>query len=99
MPGLHESPFLIATTVAGAFVAGIVIALLGSIKLPLAQRLGIDETRVGWLLAAMNVALIPMMLVGGILVDKWGVKGVLLAGSLGVTLGLGLLVLSRNFMQ
>ena len=43
---------LIPATIASAFVMGMVLALLGSIKLPLAKRLVIDEARVGGLVVA-----------------------------------------------
>jgi fucose permease len=94
MSGPYE---LVPVTVASAFVFGIVLALLGSIKLPLARRLGMDEARVGGLLAALNLALIPMMLVSGVLVDHLGVRGVLVAGSLVTALALFLLGMSRTY--
>jgi fucose permease len=40
------------------------------------------EPRVGGLLAALNLALIPMMLASGVLVEKLGVRWVLVGGSL-----------------
>jgi fucose permease len=86
-----------AVTVAGAFVFGMVLALLGSIKLPLAKRLNLSEVRVGWLLSALNLALIPMMLVSGMLIDGLGVKGVLLVGALGTGSALFALAMTTNF--
>ena len=90
MSTFHE---LIPVTIASAFIFGMVLALLGSIKLPLAQRLGIDEARVGGLLAALNLALIPMMLLSGLLIDALGVRWVLIGGS--IATGLGLFLLAR----
>jgi FHS family glucose/mannose:H+ symporter-like MFS transporter len=90
----HE---LIPVTIAGAFTFGMILALLGSIKLPLAQRLGMDEARIGGLLSALNLALIPLMLVSGILVDHLGVRGMLIAGSLGACLAIFGLAMSRTF--
>jgi fucose permease len=69
-------------TISGALVFGMVLTLLGSIKLALAERLGIGEARVGWLLFALNLALIPATLLGGILLDLWSPRGVLVIGSL-----------------
>jgi FHS family glucose/mannose:H+ symporter-like MFS transporter len=88
---------LIPVTIASAFVVGMVLALLGSIKLPLAKRLHLHETRVGNLLAALFLAIIPMMLVSGVLIDSWGVQWVLIVGSLLTALGLTALAMSRNY--
>ena len=71
-----------AATIAGAFVFGMVLALLGSIKLTLAKRLAIGEIRMGGLLSALNFALMPMMLVSGVLIDMLGVRLMLILGSL-----------------
>jgi fucose permease len=71
-----------AVTISGAMVFGMVLALLGSLKLALAKRLDVGETRVGGLLAALNLSLIPMMLFSGVLLDEWGARPVLIAGSL-----------------
>jgi fucose permease len=78
MGGLHT---VTAATIAGAFVFGMVMALLGSIKLALAKRFQIDESRVGGLLSVLNLALIPTMLLSGFLLDHWGVRPVMLLGS------------------
>jgi fucose permease len=90
----HE---LVPLTIAGAFVFGMMLAMLGSIKLPLAQRLGIDEARIGGLLSALNLALIPMMLISGILVDQLGIRGVLVIGSLVTGLAVFSLGMARNY--
>jgi fucose permease len=85
MSGLHT---ITAATIAGAFVFGMVVALLGSIKLPLAKRFQIDETRIGGLLSVLNLALIPTMLLSGFLLDHWGVRPVMLLGSVLTALAL-----------
>jgi fucose permease len=71
-----------AVTCTAAFVFGMVLALLGSLKLKLADRLKIGDARVGGLISALHFALIPMMLVSGILIDAFGVRVVLIAGAL-----------------
>ncbi len=81
-------PVLAAATVTGAFVFGMVLALLGSVKLALAKRLEIGEARVGGLLSALHFALIPMMPLSGILLDRFGVRAVLVAGCVVAALGL-----------
>jgi fucose permease len=91
MSGPYE---LVPVTIASAFVLGLVIALLGSIKVPLAQRLGLDEGRAGGLLAGLNLAIIPMILFSGLIADRVGLRYVVVGGSLAaaagcVTLGLG----------
>ncbi len=66
-----------------AFVFGMVLALLGSLKLALAKRLDLGEGRIGFLLSALNLALMPMMLATGLLVDSTiGVRWVLIGGSI-----------------
>ena len=54
-----------ATTISAAFVFGMILALLGSLKLALAKRLNLGEGRVGGLLSALNAAVIPLMLLAG----------------------------------
>jgi fucose permease len=71
-----------AVTCTAAFVFGMLVALVGSLKLKLAERLQIGEARVGGLLAALNLALIPMMLVSGLLIDALGVRTVMIVGAL-----------------
>src|SRR5262249_8099861 len=98
-PVVTESgqPDLIPATIAGAFAFGMVLALLGSIKLPLAKRLEIDEARVGGLLSALNLALIPMMLLSGMLVDRLGIQGVLIVGSVLAGLAIFALALVKTY--
>jgi fucose permease len=90
----HE---LVPLTIVGAFAVGMILAMLGSIKLPLAQRLGMDEARVGGLLSALNLAFIPMMLISGILVDQLGIRGVLLFGSLVSGLSVFALAMAQRY--
>jgi fucose permease len=79
---------LTALTIAAAVAFGLVLTLLGSIKLALAKRLAISEAQVGGLLSALNLALIPMMLLSGFLIDSWGPRHVLIAGSVLTAVGL-----------
>jgi fucose permease len=80
--------FLTALTIAAAVAFGLVLTLLGSIKLALAKRLGLGEAQVGGLLSALNLALIPMMLLSGFLIDSWGPRQVILMGSVLTAVGL-----------
>src|SRR5690242_17695489 len=50
--GLAPDARLTALTIAGAFAFGMILTLLGAIKLALAKRLGLSEVAVGGLLSA-----------------------------------------------
>jgi fucose permease len=66
-----------------AFVFGMVLALLGSLKLALAKRLSLGEGRISFLLSALNLALMPMMIVTGFMIDGMvGIRWVIFGGSL-----------------
>ena len=79
--------------VAALAVAGMCHALLGSVKVPLARKLQIDEARVGGLVSVFGFTLIPMVLAAGFLVDALGKQAVLSGGFVLVTLSL--IMLSR----
>jgi fucose permease len=88
---------LTAMQVAALAVAGMCHALLGSIKVPLARKLEIDEARVGGLVSVFGFTLIPMVLVFGFLVDFAG-KQAVLAGGFGLLLvALVILALQRSY--
>jgi fucose permease len=70
-----------AVTVSAAFAFGMVLALLGSLKLSLSKRLHLGEGRIGVLLSAFNFALMPMMLLTGLVIDRYGVRWVLILAS------------------
>jgi fucose permease len=86
-------------TISGAWIVGMVLALLGSLKLALAKRLALSEDRVGGLLSALNLALIPMMLVSGILIDELGVRSVLVVGSLVTAVAVFVLAVSETYLH
>jgi hypothetical protein len=69
-------------TVTAAVVVGMVLALFGNLKLVLARRPERADAEVRKLLSLLNLALVPLMLVSGLLVDAWGVRPVLIAGSM-----------------
>src|SRR5437870_5288491 len=77
MSGFHA---VTAVTITGAFVFGMVLALVGSLKLTLAKRLDIGEGRVGGLLSALHLAFIPTMPLAGLLIDRIDVRIVLIVG-------------------
>jgi hypothetical protein len=57
------------------------LALFGRLKLALGRRLQPDDGQVRRLLLALHIALIPMVLLCGFLLDRYGARPVLLAGS------------------
>jgi len=79
--------------VAALSIAGMCHALLGSIKVPLARQLEIDESRVGGLVSVFGFTLIPMAFAAGIVADSWGRDMVITAGC--VLLILSVLVLAH----
>src|SRR5262249_19391423 len=74
-----------------------VTALLGSLKVPWAKRLAIDEARVGGLVSVFGFAMIPVILLAGFLTDWVGRQGVFLTGSFLFTGSLVLLALARRY--
>lgn len=86
-------PMLTLMQIAALAVAGMCHALLGSVKVPLARKLGIDEARVGGLVSVFGFTLIPMVLAAGFLVDWLGKQAVLSGGF--VLLAVSLVILSK----
>jgi fucose permease len=75
-------------TIASAFVLGMALSLLGSIKLDLGRRLKIGDTRTGYLLSVLHLTLIPFMVLSGLLLDRLGVSLMIAAGSVFICLAL-----------
>ncbi len=67
--------------VAALLLSGMGVALLGTVKVPLARRLRIDEARVGGLVSLFGFAMIPVIFTAGFLVDQVGRQTVLMTGS------------------
>lgn len=84
----------IPTWVAGLLACGMGVALLGSVKIALAQRLQMDEARVGGLVSMFGFAMIPVMLAMGFLTDLLDKQVVVIAGSFLIVASL--LVLGRS---
>jgi hypothetical protein len=81
-----------ALAVVASVTFGMVLALLGHLKLALSRRPEQVTGRIDLLLTLLNLALIPMMLAAGLLVDFWGIRPTLITGS--VLLALAFLALS-----
>src|SRR5262245_20472832 len=78
-------------------ITGMCLALLGSIKVPLARRLQLDEARVGGLISIFGFTLIPIMLTVGFLTDQFGPQNVLIGGSLLLVASLALLASAKGY--
>lgn len=83
--------------VAALAVAGMCHALLGSVKVPLAKKLAIDEARVGGLVSVFGFTLIPMVLAAGFLVDALGKQAVLGGGFVLLIISLVLLARLKSY--
>jgi fucose permease len=84
----------IPTWIAGLLACGMGAALLGSVKIALAQRLRMDEARVGALVSMFGLAMIPVVPAMGFLTDLLGKQLVVIAGSL--LMAASLLILARS---
>jgi fucose permease len=86
-----------AMTVASLLVSGMGVAVLGSIKVPLARRLEIDEARVGGMVSVFGFVMIPVIFAAGFLTDLLGKQGVFIGGSLMMAVSLLLLARSSSY--
>ena len=84
----------IPTWIAGLLACGMGVALLGSVKIALAQRLQMDEARVGGLVSMFGFTMIPVMLAMGFLTDLLDKQLVVVGGSF--LMVASLLVLTRS---
>lgn len=80
--------------VASLPVTGMCYAVLGALKLPLAERLKMNEAKVGGLVSAFGFMVGPIILLCGFVADSLGRKGVWLTGS--VLVGVALFMLART---
>lgn len=84
----------VPTWIAGLLACGMGVALLGSVMIALAQRLKMDEARVGGLVSMFGFAMIPVMLAMGFLTDLLDKQVVVVTGSF--LMVASLLVLARS---
>jgi fucose permease len=96
MPG---SQALLITVISAALAVGLILRLPMALRPQLAAHMGGDDRRARLLRLVFILALIPMHLVAGFLVDSWGVQEGLIIGALGTAVGLASLGLSREFRQ
>jgi hypothetical protein len=79
MPGMQT---MTAATIAGAMTYGMTLALLGRLKLAGAQSVSAKDGSLRRWIPALNVMLIPLMLLSGVSLDIYGARPVLVAGSM-----------------
>jgi len=84
-------------TAAGLFLGGLCAAVLGSVKLPLARRLQMDDGRIGVLVAAFSITFLPVVLASGWLIDRFGSEVVFMSSLVGIAVGLVALAAAANF--
>lgn len=65
----------------GVFAFGVIVALLGSIKLKLTPRIGADDAQFGKIVAVLQWTMVVMAIIGGIAIDNFGHRTILMAGA------------------
>jgi fucose permease len=76
---------------------GVVYAFLGGIKLALADRLQLDESKVGGLVAGFGMMVGPTIMACGFLTDSLGCKWVFIPGAIAVVVALVILSTTRSY--
>src|SRR5213595_2379714 len=89
----HSAPMTLLQSfmVASLPATGMCYAVLGALKLPLADRLKMNEAKVGGLVSSFGFMVGPIILLCGFLADALGRKGVWLTGCVLVALSLFML--------
>ena len=82
----HRAAF--AAACLGMLLFGVTLTTLGAVLPPLIARYGLEKADAGSLLALMSLGILAGSLVFGPVVDRFGYRLVLIAGALGVGLGL-----------
>ncbi|MCB1235576.1 MAG: MFS transporter [Verrucomicrobiae bacterium] len=81
----------------GLPITGMCYAVLGALKLPLAERLRMDEAKVGGLVSSFGIMVGPIILAAGFLSDAFGRQPVWVGGSILVTASLVTLSRARHY--
>jgi len=76
---------------------GMCYAVLGALKLPLAERLKMNEAKVGGLVSSFGFMVGPIILLCGFLADALGRKGVWISGSMLVAISLFMLARTKKY--
>src|SRR4051794_12231465 len=94
---MPQLPALTVLTVTSCLLVGMVLALLGNLKLALARRPEQTHGSIRRYLTLLNLLLIPLILLAGVLVDLAGVRAMLVAGSILLALAFLSLSAPTNF--
>jgi fucose permease len=84
----YRHSLVFASACVGMLLFGVTLTTIGAVLPSLMPRYGMDRTSAGSLLSIMSLGILTASLVFGPIVDLRGYKGVLIAGALGVMLGL-----------
>jgi fucose permease len=82
----------------GMLLFGVTLTTLGAVLPPLIARYRMEKTDAGSLLASMSLGILAGSLVFGPIVDRFGYRPVLVAGALGVGLGLTAIARAPGFI-
>src|ERR1041385_368520 len=97
-PGRQPFMTLLQTFMVASLPAtGMCYAVLGALKLPLAERLQLNEAKVGGLVSSFGFMVGPIILLCGFLADSLGRKGVWLTGSALVAVSLFMLARTKKY--
>jgi len=77
---LFEYKLATLVTITSVFGLGVVMALLGSVKIRLVENLKIDDAQMGKMFSVFNFSNLIFVLVAGVLCDALGFKAVAIAG-------------------
>jgi fucose permease len=84
----YRHPLVFAAACLGMLLFGVTLTTLGAVLPSLMPRFGLDRANAGSLLASMSLGILAASLVFGPIVDRHGYQGILIAGALGVMIGL-----------
>jgi fucose permease len=96
---MHGMQTMTAATIGGGLSFGMALALFGRLKLAVAQAVPTKDNSLHRWFLALNVSLVPLMLLSGVLLDTYGARPVLVAGSVMLALALVLLNHGMNNLQ
>jgi FHS family glucose/mannose:H+ symporter-like MFS transporter len=85
---LSSRRVLFACACLGLLIFGVVLTTLGSVLPSIMERFGIDKAEAGSLFLLMTLGILGASLIFGPLVDRYGYKGMLLAATVLVAIGL-----------
>lgn len=88
-----------AATIGGALSFGMALALFGRLRLAVAQAVATKDNSLRRWFLALNVSLVPLMLLSGVLLDTYGARPVLVAGSAMLAVALVLVNHRMNSLQ